>query len=181
MSKTKVVTRLGDGGETGLGNGQRVPKDAETIESVGVIDELSAALGMLRTALVSEDPEAEAMLRRVQIDLFHIAAELHHAVAGVTDEPLLRLEAELDAMNDALPRLANFILPGGARVAAEAHAARALARRAERRVVSLSRKEPVNPDILRYMNRLSDFLFVFARRLNARSGGDDVYAPRGVR
>jgi cob(I)alamin adenosyltransferase len=178
---TKVVTRLGDGGETGLGNGQRVPKDAGTIESVGEIDELSAVLGVLRTSVLSDDPEAEAMLRRIQIDLFHIAAELHHAVAGVTDDPLSRLEAELDEMNGKLSRLANFILPGGARIAAEAHVARAVARRAERRVVALSRAETVNPAILRYMNRLSDFLFVLARRLNARTGEDDVYAPRGLR
>jgi len=126
------------------------------------------------------------MLRRVQVDLFHICADLHEAgdrdpALRVTDAPLLRIEQELAAMNATLPHLANFILAGGTEAAALAHLARTVARRAERRVVTLARTAPVNPEIIRYLNRLSDFLFVLARRLNGNGGGDDLWAPRGAR
>lgn len=182
---TRVVTRRGDGGETSACHGARVPKDAPRIEACGAIDELGAMLGMLRAQL-GEEPDAEAMLRRVQIDLFHICADLHgagekDAALLVTDAPLLRIEQELAAMNAALPRLANFILAGGTAAAALAHLARTVARRAERRVVTLAKETPINPEIIRYLNRLSDFLFVLARRLNGNGRGDDLWAPRGER
>ncbi|CAH2604000.1 Cobalamin adenosyltransferase [Rhodovastum atsumiense] len=182
---TRVVTRRGDGGETSVGGGARVPKDAARVEACGAIDELGTILGMLRAG-ATEDAEVAAMLRRVQVDLFHVCADLHgvagqDAALAVTEAPLLRIEQELAAMDAAMPRLANFILAGGTQAAALAHFARAVARRAERRVVSLAHAEPVNPEILRYLNRLSDFLFVLARRLNDNGNGDDLWAPRGIR
>ena len=182
---TRVVTRRGDRGETSAGHGERVPKDAPRIEACGAIDELGAMLGMLRAGLTN-DADLDAMLRRVQIELFHICSDLHDAGARdaallVTDAPLLRIEQELMAMNATLPRLANFILAGGTAPAALAHLARTVARRAERRVVTLAQAAPVNPEILRYLNRLSDFLFVLARRLNGNGEDDDLWAPRGAR
>jgi cob(I)alamin adenosyltransferase len=185
MSKTKVVTRAGDGGETSLGRGVRVPKDAARVDAYGSIDEASAQLGVLR-GLLAEDVATEARLRAIQVDLFNLCADLHMpgeegAAFRVDDAPLRRIEAELDEMNDALPRLANFILAGGTQAAAHAHLARTVVRRAERRTVALARQEEVNPEVLRYLNRLSDYLFVLARRLNDNGAQDDVWAPRGVR
>ncbi len=189
MQTTRVVTRGGDGGETALGRGVRVPKDAARIEACGAVDEASALLGVLRTTLEG-DAEVDAMLRAIQVDLFHVCADLHMpddagvgaAVAlRIDDGALRRIEAELDAMNEAMPRLANFILAGGTRAAALAHLARTVTRRAERRVVALARREAVNLELLRYLNRLSDYLFVLARRLNGNGADDDRWAPRGVR
>jgi cob(I)alamin adenosyltransferase len=182
---TRVVTRGGDTGETSLGRGARVPKNNARVEAYGTVDEVSALLGVLRTTL-DGDAAADAMLRAIQIDLFHLCADLHLAgEAGahlrITDTALLRIESELDALNEAMPRLANFILSGGTRQAAFAHLARTVTRRAERRVVTLAQTEDVNPEVLRYLNRLSDYLFVLARRLNNNGAGDDLWAPGGVR
>jgi cob(I)alamin adenosyltransferase len=176
-----VVTRGGDAGETSLGDGARLRKDAPRIAAIGAVDEANAAIGMLR--LATRDMSAEdAMLARIQNDLFDVGADLSVPGEGgdrlrLTDAPVARLEAEVAAMNAALPKLTSFILPGGTTGAAHAHMARTIVRRAECEVVRLLAEEAVTPSLLRYLNRLSDHLFVLARVLN-RNGGDDVlWAP----
>ena len=175
----RVVTRGGDGGETSLGDGARVPKDALRVEAYGTVDEANAVIGLLRLH-TANDAEADAMLARIQNDLFDVGADLCvPGAAGerqrVTDTPNLRLEAEVTAMNAALPALTSFILPGGTPAAAHAHLARTVVRRAERLVVRLSREEEVNAAVIRLLNRLSDHLFVLGRRLNP--GGDVQWVP----
>lgn len=175
----RVVTRGGDGGETSLGDGTRVPKDALRVEAYGTVDEANATIGLLRLHTAS-DLEADAMLGRVQNDLFDVGADLCvPGVAGerlrVTDAPSVRLEAEVAAMNAGLPPLTSFILPGGTPAAAHAHLARTIVRRAERLAVRLSHDEEVNPAVIRLLNRLSDHLFVLGRRLNP--GGDVQWTP----
>jgi cob(I)alamin adenosyltransferase len=173
----RVITRGGDSGETSLGDGTRLPKDALRVEAYGTVDEANAAIGLLRLHSQGED---DAMLARIQNDLFDVGADL--CVPGeagarlrLTDAPSLRLEREVAAMNARLPALTSFILPGGTPAAAHAHLARTIVRRAERRVVSLAAAEAVNPAVVRYLNRLSDHLFVFSRHLNA--GGDVLWVP----
>ncbi len=178
----RVVTRGGDGGETSLGDGTRVPKDALRVEAYGTVDEANAAIGVLRLH-TAQEPAADAMLARIQNDLFDVGADL--CVPGeagarlrITDAPSLRLEAEVTAMNADLPALSSFILPGGTPAAAHAHVARTLVRRAERLVVGLMRTEPegqVNPAVVRLLNRLSDHLFVLSRYLN--KGQDIQWIP----
>jgi cob(I)alamin adenosyltransferase len=177
----RVTTRGGDAGETSLGDGTRVAKDALRIEALGAVDEANAALGVLRAQLPG-DAEADAMLGRIQNDLFDVGADL--CVPGeagdrlrLTEAPVLRLEGEIGAMTAVLPALTSFILPGGAPAAAQAHVARTVLRRAERRVVSLARTEALNPVLVRYLNRASDHLFVLARRLNAAAGTDVLWVP----
>ncbi len=175
----RVVTRGGDGGETSLGDGARVPKDALRVEAYGTVDEANATIGLLRLHTAG-DAEADAMLARVQNDLFDVGADLCvPGAAGerlrVTDAPSVRLEAEVAAMNAALPALTSFVLPGGTPAAAHAHLARTVVRRAERLVVRLSREEEVNTAVIRLLNRLSDHLFVLSRRLNP--GGDVQWVP----
>jgi cob(I)alamin adenosyltransferase len=175
-----VVTRGGDGGETSLGDGARVRKDAPRIIAIGAVDEANAAIGLLRlhTAGLPED----AMLGRIQNDLFDLGADL--CVPGeagarlrLTEAPLLRLEAEAAAMNAALPKLTSFILPGGTPGAAYAHLARTAARHAERTLVALTAEEAVNPFVQRYLNRLSDHLFILARVLNDGGRADVLWRP----
>jgi cob(I)alamin adenosyltransferase len=175
----RVVTRGGDGGETSLGNGSRVAKDALRVEAYGTVDEANAAIGVLR---LHANAAADAMLARIQNDLFDVGSDL--CVPGeagdrlrVTDAPALRLEAEIAAMNAALPPLDSFILPGGAPAAAYAHVARTVVRRAERLVVALARAEAVNPAIVRLLNRLSDHLFVLGRHLNDDGAADVKWIP----
>jgi len=175
----RVVTRGGDGGETSLGDGSRVPKDALRVEAYGTVDEANATIGLLRLHTVG-DAEADTMLARIQNDLFDVGADLCvPGAAGerlrVTDVPSMRLEAEVAAMNTVLPALTSFILPGGTPAAAHAHLARTVVRRAERLVVRLSHDEEVNPAVIRLLNRLSDHLFVLGRRLNP--GGDVQWVP----
>jgi cob(I)alamin adenosyltransferase len=175
----RVVTRGGDGGETSLGDGTRVAKDALRVEAYGEVDEANAALGMLRLHC---EGEADAMLGRIMNDLFDVGADLCvPGAAGerlrLTDAPSLRLEAEVAEMNAALPALKSFVLPGGTAGAAHAHLARTLVRRAERRVVALSHVEEVNPAVVRYLNRLSDHLFVLGRWLNGKGAGDVLWVP----
>ncbi len=181
-----IVTRGGDGGETSLGDGARLRKDAPRIEAIGAVDEANAAIGALRAALATADAAADAPtdapLARIQNDLFDLGADL--AVPGeggarlrMSAAPVLRLEAEVAAMNAALPPLTSFILPGGSPPAAAAHLARTVTRRAERAVVRLAAEEPVTPDALRYLNRLSDHLFVLARVLNRNGAGDVLWVP----
>jgi len=170
----RVVTRGGDGGETSLGDGSRVPKDTLRVDAYGTVDEANAAIGLVRLHTAAHE-DADAMLARIQNDLFDVGADLCvPGTAGerlrVTDAPSLRLEAEIAAMNADLAPLTSFILPGGTPAAVHAHLARTIVRRAERLVVRLSHSDEVNPAVIRLLNRLSDHLFVLGRRLNP--GGD---------
>ncbi len=170
---SKITTRTGDAGETGLGDGSRVPKDSARVRALGDIDELNSVLGVLVAEELPE--EIRTALTQVQQDLFDLGGEISipgHAIVG--DAHVLRLEQHLQAWNKGLPPLKEFILPGGSRAAAAAHLARAVCRRAERSVVALGRKENVGADARRFLNRLSDLLFVAARLLNRRSRRDDV-------
>ena len=172
----RVVTRGGDAGQTSLGDGARLRKDAPRITAIGTVDEANAAIGVLRLA-TRDAPEADAMLARIQNDLFDVGADVSVPGEGgdrlrLTDVPIARLEAEVEAMNTAQPELTSFILPGGSPGAAHAHMARTIARRAERDLVRLAAEEPVNPALIRYLNRLSDHLFVLARALNGNGAGD---------
>ena len=180
-----IMTRGGDGGETSLGDGARVRKDALRVEAYGTVDEANAAIGVLRLH-THEDAEADAMLARIQNDLFDIGADL--CVPGeagarlrVADTQSARLEVELAAMNGQMPALKSFVLPGGTAGAAAAHVARTVTRRAERLVVALAATEEVNPAVIRYLNRLSDHLFVLARRLNGNGAGDVLWVPGATR
>ena len=171
----RVVTRGGDGGDTSLGDGVRVAKNAPRVVAIGEVDEANAAIGVLRV-LVRSDAVVDAMLARVQNDLFDLGADL--CVPGgdrarLIEAPVVRLEAEVAAMNADLPPLSSFILPGGTEAAAWAHMARTIVRRAERAIVGL---EGLNPTLRRYLNRLSDHLFVLARVLN--KGGDVLWVPQ---
>ena len=175
---TKIYTRTGDDGTTGLGMGDRVAKNSPRIEAIGTVDELNSAIGRV---LAHEIPPAvRACLENVQHDLFDLGAEL--CLPGVTKiEPghLARLEHELDTFNAELPGLKEFILPGGAPAAADAHVARTVCRRAERIVVALGKAETLGDSGRRYLNRLSDLLFVLARVLNRAEGLPDVYWQQG--
>lgn len=175
----RVITRGGDSGETSLGDGTRLWKSSLRVEAYGTVDEANAAIGLLRLHCMGED---DAMLARVQNDLFDVGADL--CVPGeagdrlrLTDAPSLRLEAEVAEMNEKLPRLTSFVLPGGTPAAAHAHLARTITRRAERRVVALAQTEPVNPAVVRYLNRMSDHLFVLGRRLNENAARDVLWVP----
>lgn len=175
----RVTTRGGDQGETSLGDGSRLRKDAPRVEAYGTVDEANAAIGLLR---LSTTGEADAMLARIQNDLFDVGADL--CVPGemgdrlrLTAAPVLRLEAESAAMNAEMPALASFVLPGGTPGAAHAHLARTVTRRAERLVVALAGTEPVNPEVIRYLNRLSDHLFVLGRWLNDKGAQDVLWVP----
>jgi cob(I)alamin adenosyltransferase len=180
-----ITTRGGDGGETSLGDGARVRKDALRVEAYGTVDEANAAIGVLRLH-TRDDAAADVMLARIQNDLFDIGADL--CVPGeagarlrVADTQSARLEAELAEMNGAMPALKSFVLPGGSAGAAAAHVARTVTRRAERLVVALAAAEEVNPAVIRYLNRLSDHLFVLARRLNGNGAGDVLWVPWATR
>ncbi|MCE2971050.1 MAG: cob(I)yrinic acid a,c-diamide adenosyltransferase [Burkholderiales bacterium] len=170
---SSIATRTGDDGTTGLGDGTRVAKDDLRVDAMGHVDELNSVLGLLAT----EDLPAEvrADLTDIQHDLFDLGGEL--CIPGYTmvkEVQVARLDARLAHYNAALPRLAEFILPGGTRAAAVAHVARTVCRRAERAVVALGRVQPVNDAPRQYLNRLSDLLFVLARVLNRAAGGADV-------
>ena len=174
-----IVTRGGDGGDTSLGDNARVRKDAPRIEAIGAVDEANAAVGMVRLHTEGED---DALLARVQNGLFDLGADL--CVPGQGGERLRIGAAHVSALDEAtaavnatLPPLTSFVLPGGAPGAAAAHLARTVARRAERAVVRLAAEEEVNPEALRYLNRLSDLLFVLSRRLNGNGGRDVLWRP----
>lgn len=175
---SKIYTRTGDDGTTGLGDGSRVPKDAPRVEAYGTTDELNSIVGMVLAHPVRDD--AAECLIRVQHDLFDIGGELcvpgFRAVGAPYTE---RLEKELDAFNEALPQLREFILPGGGPATAACHLARTVCRRAERAVWTLARDEDINPEILRYLNRLSDLLFVVARVLAREETGREVLWQKG--
>ncbi len=177
---TKVYTRTGDDGTTALGSGVRLPKDAARIEAYGTVDELNAVVGVCRTADL--EPRIATMLSRIQNELFHLGSDLcvPEDGEGVPTVPriearhVLALESDIDTLQAELPPLANFVLPGGAVGAAHLHVARTVARRAERRVIRLAATERVGPDAVRYLNRLSDLLFVMSRSENRHRGVADV-------
>ncbi|WP_376093147.1 cob(I)yrinic acid a,c-diamide adenosyltransferase [Roseomonas sp. CCTCC AB2023176] len=178
-----ITTRGGDSGETSLGDGTRVRKDHARIEVLGALDEANAAIGLLR--LYDTGPH-DAALARIQNDLFDLGADLCVPLEEggrerlrVTAAQCARLDAEIEAMNGALPPLTSFVLPGGTAAGAHAHLARTLARRAERAVVTLAAEEAVNPEAVRYLNRLSDHLFVLSRAVNA--GRDVLWVPGASR
>jgi cob(I)alamin adenosyltransferase len=168
-----VYTRGGDGGETALAGGQRVPKDAPRIEAYGTVDELNACVGAARAAvrdMAARVGELDAILLRVQHELFNLGSmlatlpeDLHPRQARVTAAEVAQLEAEMDRMNGEVPPLRSFVLPGGNRLEAALHVARTVCRRAERVTVALGRVESVPPEAVRYLNRLSDALFVWSR------------------
>ncbi|HVY07944.1 MAG TPA: cob(I)yrinic acid a,c-diamide adenosyltransferase [Burkholderiales bacterium] len=175
---SKIYTRTGDAGTTGLGDGARVSKDSLRIEAIGAVDELNSAIGVLLADAVSDG--VRACLHAVQHDLFDLGGEL--SIPGYTSvgaKHVKRLENELDGYNENLAPLKEFILPGGSRAAALCHVARAVCRRAERRVVSLAAAEAISPALQQYLNRLSDLLFVLCRVLNGEAGVSDVYWQKG--
>ena len=171
---SKIYTRTGDDGSTGLGDGSRVAKDSARVEAYGAVDEANSAIGMVLSHDSVGDDVREC-LTAVQHDLFELGGELcipgHEAVQSEFAE---RLENELDAFNEDLPRLKEFILPGGGPTAAACHLARTIVRRAERRVTTLMEEESARPQTLRYLNRLSDLLFVVARVLAREESGQEV-------
>lgn len=176
---SKITTRTGDAGETGLGDGKRVPKDSARIAALGDVDELNSVIGLLLAEPVPDDVRA-AMLG-VQHDLFDLGGELSvPGLSALTDQQVQRVEGLVEALNRDLPPLKEFILPGGTRAAALAHLGRTVCRRAERGLVALSRAEPVSQAARIYLNRLSDLLFVLGRVLNRRGGGGDVLWQKGL-
>jgi cob(I)alamin adenosyltransferase len=182
---TRIYTRGGDGGETSLGDGSRVPKHALRVAAYGTVDEANAAIGVARLHVAAAETEADAMLGHIQNDLFDLGADLCTPEGGrrsagalrISTTQVERLEHEIDAMNAALRPLESFILPGGSAAAAYLHLARTVARRAERLVSKLAQAEPVNPEALKYLNRLSDHLFVLGRRVNDNGARDLLWVP----
>ena len=172
LALNRIYTKRGDSGETALVGGQRVPKDALRIECYGTVDELNSFIGLAGVSC-SEEPRLQKLgeiLLRVQHELFNLGSilatlpeDVHPKQPRVTDAEVEQLEREIDAMNDGLPALRSFVLPGGSRVNAELHATRTICRRAERLVVALAREEQVPVEAIRYLNRLSDALFVWSR------------------
>lgn len=170
---SKIYTRTGDDGSTGLGDGSRVGKDSARVEAYGTVDEANSCIGLLLAVDLPED--VRALLVRIQHQLFDLGGELCiPGHAAVFDADIDALEAQLDHFNDGLPALKEFILPGGGEAAARCHIARIVVRRAERRTVELARLEDIRPQPVHYLNRLSDLLFVLARVLARASGHGEV-------
>ncbi len=177
---SKIYTRTGDDGTTGLADGSRVPKDHARVEAYGTVDELNSVLGLLLTK--SLPPEVHEPLTDIQHVLFDLGGELSVPGRQALDAArTARLETLLDQLNANLPPLKEFILPGGVEAAALCHLARTVCRRAERRTIALARAERVNPEAVRYLNRLSDLLFVMARYLNVKAGAPDVLWQPGMK
>jgi cob(I)alamin adenosyltransferase len=184
----KIYTRTGDTGETALFGGGRVGKDNVRVEAMGTVDELNAALGVVRMELArsgTAPPDLDPLVAQVQHRLFDLGAEVAtpspagHGTNLVNDSHILTLEAAIDRLDASLAPLREFILPGGVPAAAQLHLARCVCRRAERRLVELMSHEPVRGELLRYLNRLSDLLFVLARAVNQANGAPDVTWQRG--
>jgi cob(I)alamin adenosyltransferase len=186
VTLTRIYTRGGDRGQTSLGDGSRVAKHALRVEAYGTVDEANATLGLVR---LHASGEHDAMLARVQNELFDLGADLCRPGADfdnpkrlrVTDGQVERLEREIDAMNEGLSPLSSFVLPGGSAASAHLHLARTVVRRAERLITALAENEPVNPVAVRYLNRLSDHLFVLSRVLNNNGAGDVLWEPGATR
>jgi cob(I)alamin adenosyltransferase len=184
----RIYTKTGDAGTTALGTGERVPKTSVRIAAYGTVDETNAQIGMVRVHLADREPDVDAMLLRVQNDLFDLGADLCVPDRGeklpyeplrISDAQVKRLEDEIDLMNAVLEPLRSFILPGGTSAAAALHVARTVSRRAERLMVELSSLpgETVSAPALKYINRLSDFLFVAGRYVNDRGKSDVLWVP----
>jgi cob(I)alamin adenosyltransferase len=179
---TRIYTRGGDRGETGLADGKRRPKHDLRVAAYGTVDEANAVIGVVRLHCARE---ADGMLARIQNDLFDLGADLATPEGGsrragalrVTPAQVTRLEAEIDAMNERLAPLDSFVLPGGRPAAAYLHLARTVVRRAERLLTELATREAVSPEALQYVNRLSDHLFVLARHLNDDGAADVLWKP----
>ncbi|MBD5317430.1 MAG: cob(I)yrinic acid a,c-diamide adenosyltransferase [Bacteroides sp.] len=178
MAKSNIYTRTGDEGMTSLVGGARIAKDDVRLEAYGTVDELNAQIGLLRvfTGAIADDPSS--MLDFVQNRLFNIGAYLAtpgaESCRGLSAADIECLEHSMDEMDEALPALRSFVLPGGTRAAAEAHICRTVCRRAERRVLTLGRTESVVPEVVKFLNRLSDWLFVYSRMLTVRAGVPEV-------
>jgi cob(I)alamin adenosyltransferase len=171
---SKIYTRTGDDGTTGLGDGSRVAKDSLRVEAYGTVDEANSVIGVV-LACGSVPDDIAAVLTEVQHDLFELGGELCiPGYSAMTDAFIDRLETELDRLNQDLPALQDFILPGGGEAAAACHLARTVVRRAERRSISLAATEEVRGEVIRYLNRLSDLLFVIARVLARAENGREV-------
>jgi cob(I)alamin adenosyltransferase len=178
---TRIYTKTGDKGTTALGTGKRVPKHDLRVEAYGTVDETNAAIGLAR---LHTSGDADAALARIQNDLFDLGADLC-APEGegskerlrISDTQVARLEDEIDRMNEELAPLNSFVLPGGSAASAYLHQARTIARRAERDITRLAENEPVNPAVIRYINRLSDHLFVLARYENDKGAKDVLWKP----
>lgn len=174
---SKIYTRTGDDGTTGLGDGSRTQKDSLRVEAYGTIDELNSSIGVVIACL--NDDGIGSVLLDVQHDLFDLGGELCMPDTSlIGDQHTERLERELDRLNAELPPLKDFILPGGSLSAAQAHLARTICRRAERRIIALARHEAVNETVLRYLNRLSDLLFVISRTVARSSGTGEILWDR---
>jgi cob(I)alamin adenosyltransferase len=187
---SKIYTRTGDDGTTALGSGRRVAKYDLRVECYGTLDETNAAIGLARVHTGSSDPTLDVMLARIQNDLFDLGADLctpegeskrGEQALRIVASQVERLEKEIDAMNADLQPLNSFILPGGCEAAAWLHLARTVARRAERCMTRLAAEQPINPEAIKYINRLSDHLFVLARRLNDNGANDVLWVPGGAR
>jgi cob(I)alamin adenosyltransferase len=185
---SKIYTRTGDAGTTALGSGERVPKHALRIAAYGTVDETNASIGMVRLHLGTDDPKLDGQLVRIQNDLFDLGADLcvpdrgqklEYEPLRMTDTQVKRLEEEIDEMNAELKPLRSFVLPGGSPAAAALHMARTISRRAERLMVELATEpsEPVGAAALKYINRLSDYLFVASRYVNDRGKADVLWVP----
>ncbi len=171
---SKIYTRTGDDGTTGLGDGSRIAKDHLRMQAIGTMDELNSLIGLMLTEINSSD-ELNDIFLEVQHDLFDLGGELSIPdYQIITEDRITEIENILDQLNDTLPPLKNFILPGGNRAAGICHLARAVCRRAERELVSLEREAETNPNGKKYINRLSDLLFVCARILAKKDGGEEV-------
>lgn len=189
VTLSKIYTRGGDKGETSLGDGQRVAKHDLRVEAYGTVDETNGVIGLARLHIDESLADVTTMLSRIQNDLFDLGADLCTPESGrkgegalrIVDGQVERLEREIDGLNEELQPLKSFILPGGTPAAAHLHFARTVARRAERLITRLSETEPVNPAAVRYMNRLSDHLFVLARYLNNKGVDDVLWVPGGSR
>ncbi len=176
---TRIYTRGGDKGQTSLGSGKRVAKHDPRVAAYGQVDEANAAIGLAR---LHTKGAADAMLARIQNDLFDLGADLCRPEAKegdlrIVESQVLRLEREIDKMNAALQPLQSFVLPGGTPAAAYLHLARTIARRAERAMTALGERSPVNPQAVKYINRLSDHLFVLSRFLNGKGKRDILWQP----
>ena len=191
VALNRIYTRTGDDGTTALGTGERRPKFDLRVEAYGTVDETNATIGLVRLHTAA-DPELDAMLARIQNDLFDLGADLctpedgrklKHEPLCVVESQVERLEREIDQLNAGLQPLRSFVLPGGSPAAAALHLARTVSRRAERLIVELAAQEgeTVGGPALRYINRLSDFLFVASRHANGRGEGDVLWVPGKTR
>jgi cob(I)alamin adenosyltransferase len=185
----KIYTRTGDGGDTGLFGGERVSKSSARVEAYGDVDELNSVLGVARLHRFGsgEDDDFDRLLGAIQSRLFDVGAELSNAkgkdlgIPLVDDVDIAEMERAIDRAEEEVPPLKVFVVPGGAPLAAELHVARTVCRRAERRVVALAAEATIRPELVRYLNRLSDLLFTLARLANRRAGRDDVqWVGRGT-